>query len=658
MTQDSYSRRRKRPIQMPPQPRRVLLPLANLDEAKILIPLFEIISRACQGQMTILTVTTVPKGVPPSEVAALTSRFREALEPFIAENCASVPQIKSLVRPQAEIWDGIWEVVSQDDIDTLVLGWSSSALPATAVGDMRDPRLSSPPCDIITVKPSAEIAGKPGWNDVKRILLPVRSGPYAGLALRIANDIARATDAYISMLHASTNGLTQAEDQLFRDFGPALRNLSRLTRSLTVISDVQEAIITEAPYYQVIVMGAPTTQVHPDGWSGPLLDEVITSCDATLVIVKKSGSFQSNLPDVIGQQHQAATTPGLMSQPTSPGKGDNPVAVVVDTWFAENTFHSREFADLERLVSLKESQNLTVSLGLPALNEAETVGKVIKTVKTALMDEIPLLDEIVLIDSGSSDYTREIAMDLGIPVYIHHEILPEFGAFDGKGEALWKSLHVLKGDIIAWIDTDIKNIHPRFVYGILGPLLFNSHVQYVKGFYRRPLKEGDKTLAGGGGRVTELTTRPFFNLFFPELSGVIQPLSGEYAGRRQALEKLPFFYGYGVETGLMIDLLDEYGINSIAQVDLQERIHHNQPLPSLSKMSFAIMQVVFSRLEKRHNIRLLDDPNLTMNLIRYRPNQRYYLDPEKIYEGERPPISSIPVYRQEHGLPPLDDTSD
>jgi glucosyl-3-phosphoglycerate synthase len=179
-------------------------------------------------------------------------------------------------------------------------------------------------------------------------------------------------------------------------------------------------------------------------------------------------------------------------------------------------------------------------------------------------------------------------------------------------------------------------------------------VQYAKGFYRRPLREGDKILAGGGGRVTELTARPFMNLFFPELSGVIQPLSGEYAGRRQALEKLPFFIGYGVETGLMIDLLDEYGLSSIAQVDLQERIHHNQPLPSLSKMSFAIMQVVFSRLEKRLNIRMLDDPNLTMNLIRYQPRRRYYLDPEEIYERERPPISSIPEYRQKHGLPPLD----
>ncbi|GAH36720.1 unnamed protein product, partial [marine sediment metagenome] len=201
------------------------------------------------------------------------------------------------------------------------------------------------------------------------------------------------------------------------------------------------------------------------------------------------------------------------------------------------------------------------------------------------------------------------------PVFIHQEILPQYGAYVGKGEALWKSLYVVNGDIIAWIDTDIKNIDPRFVYGILGPLLDNPRIRFSKGFYRRPLRQGDKTLAGGGGRVTELTARPFINLFFPELSGLIQPLSGEYAGRRSALEKLPFFTGYGVETGMLIDLLDKYGLESIAQVDLLERIHHNQPLPSLSKMSFTIMQVVFSRLEARNKMRMLDHSNLTMNLV-------------------------------------------
>jgi len=177
-------------------------------------------------------------------------------------------------------------------------------------------------------------------------------------------------------------------------------------------------------------------------------------------------------------------------------------------------------------------------------------------------------------------------------------------------------------------------------------------VQYVKGFYRRPLRQGDKLVAGGGGRVTELTARPFINLFYPELSGLIQPLSGEYAGRRETLEKLPFFTGYGVETGLLIDILNKIGLNAIAQVDLQERVHHNQLLGSLSKMSFAIIQVVMSRLEERHHINLLEDANLTMNLIRYGPN-RYYLETEQIQERERPPMLSIPEYRQIRGLPQL-----
>ena len=228
-------------------------------------------------------------------------------------------------------------------------------------------------------------------------------------------------------------------------------------------------------------------------------------------------------------------------------------------------------------------------------------------------------------------------------------MLTQYGAYHGKGEALWKSLYILNGDIIAWIDTDIKNIHPRFVYGILGPLLKNPRIMYVKGFYRRPLRQGDRLVAGGGGRVTELTARPLINLFFPELSGLIQPLAGEYAGRREALERLPFFTGYGVETGLLIDMLEAYGLHAIAQVDLLERVHHNQPLRSLSKMAFAIIQVVVRRLEDRHKIRLLEDVNKTMNLIRYGPN-RYFLETVEIIERERPPMITIPEYREKRGI--------
>ena len=143
---------------------------------------------------------------------------------------------------------------------------------------------------------------------------------------------------------------------------------------------------------------------------------------------------------------------------------------------------------------------------------------------------MPLLDEIVLINSNSEDRPEKSLQSLGIPVYIHQSVLPKYGSRRGKGEALWKSLYCTRGDIVIWLDTDIVNIHPRFAYGLIGPLLLRPDIQFVKGFYRRPLKVGDKIQAGGGGRVTELTARPLLNLFYPELSGVIQPLSGEYGG--------------------------------------------------------------------------------------------------------------------------------
>ena len=319
--------------------------------------------------------------------------------------------------------------------------------------------------------------------------------------------------------------------------------------------------------------------------------------------------------------------------------------MLVDKWFAENTFHADEFEDLDYLLRLKREQGLSISLALPALNEEETVGNVLRTIKRTLVTDVPLLDEVVLIDSNSEDRTREIAQSLDIPVYIHQSILPQYGARPGKGEALWKSLYCTQGDIVIWLDTDIANIHPRFAYGLIGPLLLRPDIQFIKGFYRRPLKVGNKTQAGGGGRVTELTARPLLNLFYPELSGVIQPLSGEYGGRRAALEQLSFFSGYGVEIGLLIGMLEKFGLSAIAQVDLQERIHHNQPLEALSKMSFAIIQAVMRKLETRYGQNILENVNRTMKLIRYE-QESFMLDIEEIAERERPPMIELPEYRE------------
>jgi glycosyltransferase involved in cell wall biosynthesis len=331
--------------------------------------------------------------------------------------------------------------------------------------------------------------------------------------------------------------------------------------------------------------------------------------------------------------------------PESEEAGQTAISVLVDKWFAENTFNADEFQDLDYLLRLKRERGLSISLALPALNEEKTVGNVIQTIKESLVDAAPLLDEIVLIDSNSEDRTREIAQSLGVPVYIHQEVLPDYGSRRGKGEALWKSLYCTQGDILIWLDTDIVNIHPRFAYGLIGPLLLRPDIQFVKGFYRRPLRVGDKIQAGGGGRVTELTARPLLNLFYPELSGVIQPLSGEYGGTRAALEQFSFFSGYGVEIGLLIDMLDKFGLNAIAQVDLQERIHHNQPLEALSKMSFAIIQAVIRKLESRYGQNFLENVNKTMKLIRYE-RESFRLDIEEIAERDRPPMIELPEYRE------------
>lgn len=628
MTNSSKSSSRKSRVA---QTYNILLLETNIQEAKTLLPLAERIALDRQGKIIILSMLCVPEGDQMSGVAKKASRLREVLKTFM-ESTPIPTRIKTLVRTEGELWEGVNEIVSQEKIELVVAHWNTTQIDRDFPENLEASKLLALPCDIAIVRPSVRVEEAENWQSLNRILLPVRGGANAGLLLRVGHALARIDDASITLLHVASPESDPRGMRFFEEFSPALYGLKHITRTITAKGEISDAIAAEAQNHQAITIGAPSNEVQPNTWIQSFLANILVNEDKTLVLVNEF------IP-----RYVSPIKKGIYSK-----SRDRPLAVVVDKWFAENTYHTREFMDLERLMELKEDQGVSISLALPALNEEETVGNVIKTVKTALMDEVPLLDEMVLIDSGSEDKTREIAADMGIPVYIHQEILPQYGAFIGKGEALWKSLYVVDGDIIAWIDTDIKNIDPRFVYGILGPLLDNPRIRFSKGFYRRPLRQGDKTVAGGGGRVTELTARPFINLFYPELSGLIQPLSGEYAGRRSALERLPFFTGYGVETGMLIDLLERYGLKSIAQVDLLERIHHNQPLPSLSKMSFTIMQVVLSRLESREKIHIYDDSNLTMNLVRYSKRRGYYLDQEDIEENERPPMESIPEYQQKY----------
>src|SRR4029077_10777139 len=329
------------------------------------------------------------------------------------------------------------------------------------------------------------------------------------------------------------------------------------------------------------------------------------------------------------------------------------VPIRVERWFGESNFHHAEFGDLRRLVQLKEKQGVTVSLVLPTLNEEETIGPIVRRAIREMVGRVPLLDEILVIDSASTDRTREIAEAEGARVVQHPDVLARYGSFRGKGEALWKSLYETTGDLIVWADTDVRNWHPPMVYRTLGPLLHEPRLQYVKGYYQRPIVEGGILREGGGGRVTELVARPLINLFYPELSGMIPPLSGECAGRRSLLEQIPFFTGYAVEIGHLIDVAERAGLGGLGQVDLERRVHRNQELEGLSRMSFVILQAVMKRIEERRKAHLFAEFGSTMKLPRS-GRGRLSLEVIELADQERPPMIRIPEYLARHrpeGLP-------
>ena len=317
-------------------------------------------------------------------------------------------------------------------------------------------------------------------------------------------------------------------------------------------------------------------------------------------------------------------------------------------WLATNTFHHTQFSDIGGLVRRKQQQGLTISLCIPTLNEACTIAAVVGLLRSELQERFPLLDEIAVIDSGSVDGTLELAAAAGADVYRAADILPEMGYYSGKGENLWKAVYQLKGDIIVFVDGDISNIHPRFVTGLVGPLLCRPEIGYVKSFYDRPLHHDEADRAFGGGRVTEILIRPLFSLYFPELTALIQPLAGEYAVRREILEQLAFPVGYGVETAHLIDVYALGGLGVFAQTDMEERRHRSRTNQELGKTSFAVLQVIGRRLRARGI--LLEAPQGKGGLRQFRQQGRQiYQEVSHLVELERPPMQEMPAYRQMWG---------
>ena len=281
---------------------------------------------------------------------------------------------------------------------------------------------------------------------------------------------------------------------------------------------------------------------------------------------------------------------------TTSGRGDGraPRGLAVDLrrarWLAARRYRSEQF-DAAELAARKRH---TVSLVLPAREVAGTIGAVLEAI--APLERLGLVDELLVVDAASRDGTARVAVAHGARTVDESDLQPELGPALGKGDAMWRGLAATSGDIVAFVDTDTEDFHAGFVTGLLGPLLTDPDVAFVKGAFRRPLRVGDTILPDGGGRVTELVARPLLNLHLPDLAGFLQPLAGEVAARRTLLERLAFPVGYGVEIAMLIDALREAGLDALAQVDLGTRQNRHQPLRELSGMALAVLAAAERRI--------------------------------------------------------------
>jgi nucleotide-binding universal stress UspA family protein len=623
-----------------PLPARVLIPVANPATAQELVRLGAALTDRRTGTLTVLGIVEVPEGVPLSEGATRARQARRLLQ-RVLDYAPDGVSIQPIVRIGRRASEGVVEAARELGSELIVFGWGGrpsvprAGAPSTVFSTTIDEVVRDAPCDIAVVRQS-------GGTELKRILVPVRGGPHAELALRLADALAEATGGTIVALHLLPAGTAPG---LIAQSERALAGFVRdhvgghVEQSVRETTDVRATILREAHAADAVVMGASATPAGgTEGFLfGALPEAVAARARGTVIVVKTHEPIGRETFEKLEQRAEtlAAAERAALEARALPQR--------VDRWFGESNFHHREFGDLDRLVDLKLKRGLTVSLVLPALNEEATIGAIVARARRDLVERHPLVDEILVMDSDSTDRTREIAAAEGARVAVHQQVLTRYGSFRGKGEALWKSLFETSGDIVAWADTDVKNWHPRMVYGTVGPLIAEERLQYVKGYYRRPIVEDGVLKEGGGGRVTELVARPLINLFFPELSGLIQPLAGEYAGRRSLLETIPFFTGYAVEIGHLIDVADRVGLAGLGQVDLERRVHRNQDLEGLTRMSFVILQAAMKRLEERSRARLFADLGSTVKLPRA-GHGKLSLEVVELADHERPPMVRIPEY--------------
>jgi glucosyl-3-phosphoglycerate synthase len=300
-------------------------------------------------------------------------------------------------------------------------------------------------------------------------------------------------------------------------------------------------------------------------------------------------------------------------------------APAIQAWFERRTFRAEEFADIEAVMVAKRELGISVSIVLPCREVAQTIGPIAEQVM--LLQQAELVDQAIAVDAASEDGTAQLALAHGLEVHQEEELLPAFGPVRGKGDALWRSLSVAHGDIVVFADSDSANFGGHFVTGLVGPLLADPAIQFVKGSFHRD-----------AGRVTELTARPLLAAFYPQLAGFGQPLAGEVAARRDLLHAIPFCTGYAVESAMLVDVLAAAGLDAMAQAHLGTRANLHQPLPALGRMSYEIVQALSARLEREG--RAFGPPGGDYVHAISQPEE-IELVQEQIEVEERPPMRSV-----------------
>jgi glucosyl-3-phosphoglycerate synthase len=319
----------------------------------------------------------------------------------------------------------------------------------------------------------------------------------------------------------------------------------------------------------------------------------------------------------------------------------------VAQWFEQRSYSHEQFADLLLLGERKRVSRKRVTMILPARNVSETIGNIIGTVHR-VNEWTRLVDQLLVVDADSEDDTASVAARHGAEVYSENELMPEYGESHGKGDAMWRALSVAQGDLILFADADTRNFAPQFVYGMLGPIFTDKNLRFVKAAYRRPFTSGEEVKIDGGGRVTELTAKPLFNLFYPELAGFVQPLAGEFVADCEVFRSIPFMTGYAVETAMMIDVLDEVGLTAMGQVDLGERQNRHQPLFELGKMSYAVLRAVSRRMRQEGRLQQGQDPGTPSSFFQFSDYLHAVATPEGLGLREhveelveRPPVAEV-----------------